>query len=452
MGERKYWNPEMETMPREKMIKLQGGNLRSFVKHAYENTSFYQKLYDEAGVKPEDIQSLEDIVKLPTFCKDDLRRTARETGDPFAGMLAVPPTQIYRWWTSTGTTGAPSIPLQTKEDFLDAVELNSRIHWMVGARPGDPYLFIFFRANADIPNIQMSMENIGCPIINLCTFFMPNPGLPSELERVIYTLKKAKERFGNRRAILGMGTGPFYGLVAYLKSQGMDPLEVFGGIKATWLAGDILLKPVREQLERDIGCGVFEYGGGAELAWILECEAHEGLHTQDDLVYLEILDPETHKPVAPGEMGELTATSFWLRGTPYIRFRVEDIVNLNREPCTCGRTTTRVTYFGRMGQKVCVQGKDIYARHVAEALRSNPETDVDDYHIVIYKKPVQETLRIKSTFNEALTKDKEELKRRVEKQLQEKLGVPTEIEWIKKEEVIMSMHKVLRMIDLTKAH
>lgn len=222
------------------------------------------------------------------------------------------------------------------------------------------------------------------------------------------------------------------------------------GIKSAWLAGDILLKNVREQLEGDTRWGVFDYGGSAELGWFCECEAHEGLHAQDDMVCLEVLDPETHEPVAPGEMGELTATSFWLRGTPYIRFRVEDIVTMNREPCTCGRTTTRVIYFGRISQKVCVRGKDIYARQVAETLRANPKTNTDDYHIIICQKPVQETLRIRSTFYEALTKDKEELKQRIEKQFQEKLGVPTEIEWIKKEEIIMAVHKVLRIIDLTK--
>ena len=137
--DQKYYDPEIECMPRPELEALQLERLKDMVAYAYDNTVYYKRAFDEAGVKPGDIESLDDIAKFP-FCDKKTERETQHVGSFFGEMCSVPEEEVIFMATSSGSTGVPTVSPFTQEDFDLWQDTEARLFWQAGMRPNDRYV------------------------------------------------------------------------------------------------------------------------------------------------------------------------------------------------------------------------------------------------------------------------------------------------------------------------
>ncbi len=438
MSERKYWNPNIETMPIEELRRLQLDRLKYQVERAYAFSPLIRKLWDEAKVKPENIKSLDDFTKrVPAIDKEMARQYREESGDPYGGMSVLPPGARFWIHSSSGTTGAPTfLPLTDREIDIFA-ESYCRHFWACGVRPGDTILItvaMFIRANKTLLG---SGNKMGLNVAQ--TDFMDAP-------RVLHTVRYVKPKF------MIFLTPP---LQQELRSEmarlGFDPEEVFSSMDSLIFAGDKLTPKARAIIENEWGCEAFELSGTADLNYFFsECEAHDGLHGWDDMFFLEIVNPETDEPVGPGERGEFIYTSLCDESLAFMRWRSEDIGYINPEPCPCGRTHSRTYFLGRTGYQVSIKGKSLFPAEIHEALEDYPETDHGLFQIIKYASDM-DTLRLKIGLRGGETAEPEGMRERVGAGLEKRFGFPVEMEFVPDVELLAigPPHKIPRIDDRT---
>ena len=448
MGEaerEKYWNPVVETMPREEIKALQSKRLIREVTHAYHNAPYYKKSFKEAGITPEDIKTIDDTDKLPILYKDDLREWRKQTGDPFGGVLAVDlDEKVLVINASTGTTGIPSIFAYTWNDRLQATEQETRMKWMRGFRPGDVVYFTGFRWHGYVVQAYSGGDQIGTTGILDCGY--PLPFLAQKHAIAIKNLKPD---------IYAGPTLSLYSIIEAAKKIGEDPKTVFQSCKSLDIGyGDIVTRAVRRRVEAETGVDVekiYDWGGVADPLWYFgDCEFHAGVHSCDDLFYVNICDFESHEPLAEGERGEIVVTNLFAEATPILRWGTEDTGILNTERCDCGRTYSRVTYLGREAFAANIKGTMTFPSEIENTLGDIP--GFTEYFTVLkYKKGPMETLKLKLAVDKTKIKDMDEFVGEVKKALKEKMGVDSEIEVVESvSELPFVGHKVIKLLDLTK--
>ena len=313
------WNETYECMPVEKLQAFQLDKLRETVSWVQEKVPFYQQKLAELGVGADDIQTLEDVAKLPMTVKTDLRDNY-----PF-GLCAVPLSDVIRVHASSGTTGKPITGPYTEDDLAQWTECMARNMWAAGIRPQDvvqnAYGHGLFTGGL---GFHQGATHIGCTVV---------PTSSGLTERQITIMQD----FGTTVLF----ATPSYALTIAEKAEDMGvdvkslPVRVgvFGA--EPWSPG------MREEIEERLGIKAMEAYGLTELCGpgvAFDCEAQDGLHINEDHFLAEIVDPQTLEPVPLGEKGELIFTSLQRRAMPMIRYRTKDITRLRRETCSCGRT------------------------------------------------------------------------------------------------------------------
>jgi len=373
---KKYWDEKFETMPLEQMRAFQLEKLKETVRWVYERVPHYKQKFDEKGVKPEDIQKLEDLAQLPFTVKTDLRDHY-----PF-GLCAVPMNEVVRIHASSGTTGKPITGPYTREDLDQWAECMARNLWSAGVRPDDlvqnAYGMGLFTGGL---GFHQGAERIGCAIV---------PASSGMTERQVTLLKD----FGTTVLF----STPSYGLTIAERAadMGVDfqklPLRVgvFGA--EPWSL------EMKQEIEERMGIAAHEAYGLTEMMGpgvSFSCEGDTpGLHVNEDHIFPEIIDPVTEEPVGLEEQGELVFTAIQRRAMPLLRYRTRDITTLSRRPCSCGRSLVVMhKVLGRSDDMMIISGVNVFPSQIESILLEVPEVE-PQYVIIIKKKGYLDALHV----------------------------------------------------------
>ncbi|MCK4862790.1 MAG: hypothetical protein KAS25_00770, partial [Dehalococcoidales bacterium] len=364
MNSGEYWNPVLETLPREKLRQLQLIKFREIFTWAYEHSKFYHKLYSDAGMEPGDIKTFDDIRRVPKMEKSMMRDVQGKEPFPYGDILCVPLEQVTDYRQTSGTTGQPIYQADTWQDWEYSTECYSYALFAQGYRCGDR-LFVPFGYNIFIAfwAYHYAGEKLGCEVI---------PGGVLNTEARILKMQELKAT--------AMGATPTYvlGMAETARRMGIDPpKDLF--IRKITVAGEPggSIPATRKRMEEAWGAKVYDQVGSTEIGhWGWECQHQSGLHVNEALFLVEIEDVDTGEPITgPGKRGKMVVTSYNRMAQPCIRFDVKDLIQWNAQPCDCGRTFRLLEggLKGRADDITKVKGVLLSPTAIEEVVRDIPQ-------------------------------------------------------------------------------
>lgn len=369
------FNEKIETMSRQAMKELQLEKLKHIVKYAYDNVAFYREKYDAAGVKPEDIRTLEDIRKLPYTVKSDLRDNY-----PY-GLSAVKMDDIIRVHASSGTSGKPTVVIYTDNDLDMWSECMARLITMAGVTKRDIVQVCFgYGLFTGALGLHQGLEKVGATVI---------PASSGNTERQIMLMKDL--------GVTGIVSTPSYALhiseimakMGYKKEDFKLKWGLFGSEAST--------VEMHKELQNKLGLFPTDNYGLSEIIGpgvSGECLQKCGMHINEDHFYPEIIDEKTLEAKPDGEWGELTLTTLDKEGMPVIRYRTKDITRLISEPCACGRTLVRMDRIrGRSDDMLKIRGVNVFPSQIESVLMEMPEIG-GQYHITVKRENYSDILEV----------------------------------------------------------
>ena len=428
----KIRDPKIECMSREEMKDLQSEKLVKQVKNVYENVEFYRKKMDELGVKPEDIKSIDDIVKLPFTTKEDLRANY-----PF-GLLAVPQSKIARVQGTSGTTGKLTLASYTEKDVDVWGECVARCLTMAGLTSEDKlhicYGYGLFTGGL---GLDFGARALGC---------MSIPMSSGNTQRQLMCM----EDFG----ATAFACTPSYALYlseAAKEAGVVDKLQLKVGINGA----EPWTEEMRLEIEDNLNINCFDIYGLCEITGpgvAMDCIHHKGLHIFEDHFYPEVLDPVTHEPVADGETGELVFTTLSKEGMPLIRYRTKDLTSMDRSVCDCGRTLPRISKFkGRTDDMKVIRGVNVFPTQVETALLSIGDGVAPHYMLIVDRENNLDVLTVMVEVDERYFSDEiralEGLKKKIAGVLKQALGLSVNVKLVEPKTIARSEGKAKRVID-----
>ncbi|MDI7260116.1 MAG: phenylacetate--CoA ligase family protein [Thermodesulfobacteriota bacterium] len=402
---RKYFDPEMELMDREELEALQFHQLKLQLRRCYRNSEFYREKFEKAGIKPEDIRSLDDVTHLPFITKQDLM-VEQQAHPPFGRYTVAPPETWAELRPSPGTTSIPINTIWSHEDIKHISRWTARTMWNFGVRPGDIIQngFGYGIWVAGI-SVHYAARELGCFVIPIGTtksewqidYFL-NPGSTVLLCTPSYALNIAES----------------------LKQRGISPEDIplrigcFGGETGAEVPA------TRDKIEKGLGIQAFDCYGLTVIGPIIatECSKKAGIHWIEDHLLVEIIDPETLKPSAPGEVGVLVITHLTKEATPMIRYWTDDYARLDKRKCKCGRTHARSVggVFGRAEDRILCEDGSFFPAQVENVVRGLDGLS-DEFCIELTTHPESGkdtcTLIVESLKDEAIPQNTSQLKERL---------------------------------------
>lgn len=407
--ERKYWNEKIETMPRPELEKLQLERLKEIVKFSYENSPYYKRTFDAAGVSPDDIHELSDLAKFP-FINKQTERETQGVGSFLGELCCVPEEEVIFISSSSGSTGVPTISPFTKEDFDEFQDTESRWFWQVGMRPKDRYIHALnFSLYVGGPDV-IGAQNLGA----LCIW---GGTLPSE--RLLFVLKTYQPTI--------IWTSPSYAwyLGETAKKNGIDPKKDLA-IKTIIVAGEMggSIETTRKAIEDLWGAKVYDFYGLSDIygACAAMCDAKDGLHIAEDQIYVETVDLHTGKVIPNGQVGELVYTTLRKKARPMIRFRTGDIGRIDQTKCSCGRTHGRIHILGRKDDMFIVSAVNVFPSDI-EAVIRGIKGITGEYLVRIFEKDLTCKYNVEVEKNADNSETDEELAARVFSAIKARVGV-----------------------------
>jgi len=427
-----YWQPKLELMERKELEELQLQRLKSVVEKVYKNVPFYENKFKQAGITPQDIKSLKDLVKLPTTKKQDLRDNY-----PF-GLFAVPLEEVVRVHASSGTTGKPTVVGYTAKDIETWSDLMARDFVMVGVEKSDIFQnavnYGFFTGGL---GVHYGIERMGA---------MAVPSGVGNTERQLEIMMD----FG----VTVLHCTPSYAL--YLaetaKAKGVvDRLSLRIGCFGAEPWSD----ESRKELEETLHIKAYDSYGLSEMMGpgvAFECQEQNGLHIWEDHFLIEILD-KNEQPCAPGEPGELVITSLTKEAMPLIRYHTGDVTYIMEEKCGCGRVSRKLHRFlGRADDMLIVRGINVFPSQIEDVLVSIPEIGNYFQVVVDRKKHGLDEISIQVELkDEAFTGELSDLARiqkKTEEKLKSVLNVRSKIELVEKGSIPRTAGKSKKVVDL----
>lgn len=425
----------IDFLPLEQLRSIQLSRLKYIVKRAYDNVQLFRKRMDERGLTPEDIQSLDDITKLPFTVKNDLRDNY-----PF-GLFASPLQEIVRFHASSGTTGKPIVVAYTKEDIDDWATAMLRSFAACGVHSGDivqnAYGYGLFTGGL---GAHYGAEKIGASVI---------PISGGNTDRQIMIMKD----FGV--TVICCTPSYFIHIIERAKELGVDlkslPLRigVFGAEPWT--------EDMRKRIESDSGIKAYDIYGLSEIVGpgvAMECKYQAGPHIFEDMFYPEIIDPETGKVLPDGQEGELVLTTLCKRAMPMIRYRTRDITALVSEKCQCGRTIRRLRRIGRRSDDMLIiRGVNVYPSQIEAALLK-VEGTLPHYMIIVDREKGLDRLEVQVEVTPEVFSDTisvmEQLQARISHSIETITGLRAEVRLVAPRTLQRSEGKAKRVIDKRK--
>ncbi len=344
------WDPQHETMDRERLEELQLERLRGVLARVYDKVPFYRTALDASGFAPGDVTSLADLGRLPFTEKNDFRDHY-----PY-GLFAVPLDEVVEIHSSSGTTGKAVVGGYTKADLDTWTELVCRLAVAVGAHPGDVAQIAFgYGMFTGGFGLHYGLQRAGVAVV------------PISAGNTARQLKVMKD-FGTTILI----ATPSYAL--YL-GEAVDKLHTDRSklrLRLGMFGAETCSEEARVRIEERLPIRATDNYGLTELTGpgvAGECECRSGMHISEDHFIAECLDPVTGEPVGEGEVGELVVTALTRECSPVLRYRTRDLTTLTREPCACGRTTARMgKVVGRTDDMFIISGVNIFPSHVESVL------------------------------------------------------------------------------------
>jgi phenylacetate-CoA ligase len=427
------YNVEFETLPREALEAIQLRRLQATLERVYAVVPFYRSKFQEAGITPADVQTLEDLQRVPFTSKQDLRDNY-----PF-GLFAVPMDNVVRIHASSGTTGKPTVVGYTARDIQTWSELMARALAAGGATRGDiihnAYGYGLFTGGL---GIHYGAERLGASVI---------PISGGNTKRQIMIMKD----FGPTI----LTCTPSYAL--YLAEVAIEMGIGFGDLKfkSGLFGAEPWSEKMREEIERKLHLDAVDIYGLSEVMGpgvAVECvEAKRGLHVFEDHFIPEIIDPETGHVLPYGAMGELVFTSISKEAFPVIRYRTRDITSLSPEPCVCGRTHLRMNRVsGRTDDMLIIRGVNVFPSQI-ESVLMEVEGVEPHYQLVVDREENLDVLTVlvelgERTFSDEV-KQLQNLERKIAKNIKEYLGVSAKVKLVEAKTIERSEGKAKRVID-----
>ena len=426
-----YWNPEIETMDQESLRRMQSDLLVKLVKYVYNRSPFYKERFDEAGIKPEDIQSVEDVGKLPFTKKQDLRDTYP------TGMFCVKNTDVVRFHASSGTTGKPTVVGYTQTDLDTWTESLARGFTAIGLGADDiiqvSYGYGLFTGGL---GVHYGSEGIGATTL---------PASSGNTERQITLMEDL-----NVTAVCCTPSYFSY-LIEVAEKEGRSLLKN-ENLRVGIFGAEPWSESLRKRIEERSGIKAYDVFGTSELSGPLftECEAQDGMHVWSDMFLFEILDSETNEPVPDGEVGELVVTTLIKEALPLIRYRVGDLASLQTEVCKCGRTHPRLMRLkGRSDDMVVVRGVNVFPGQVEYVLVKFPEVS-PHFMIVIDRVGELDSMTVQVELIEMKSDkldDYHKLKANIEAELRSIMTISAAVEFVGPGTIPRSEGKAKRVTD-----
>ncbi len=430
------WDEKFETMSTDEMQAFQLGKLKETIAWVYERVPFYKRKFDEVGVKPADIQTLEDLGRLPFTVKTDLRDNY-----PF-GLCAVPMNQVVRVHASSGTTGKPITGPYTAEDLDQWANCMARNMAAAGITSDDivqnSYGLGLFTGGL---GFHQGAEKLGCTVI---------PASSGMTERQVTLMKD----FGSTVLFCT----PSYALTIAEKASdmGVDIREL--PLRVGIFGAEPWTVEMRDEIEQRMGIDACEAYGLTELGGpgtSFSCAAKDGyLHINEDHIMAEIIDPVTEEVLPLGEKGELVFTAIQRRAMPMIRYRTRDITELKREKCSCGRTLLKMKkVFGRSDDMLIISGVNVFPSQIESILLDVPQVE-PQYVLIIRKKGYLDALSVDVEAKPEVYDLGEEKLREVEKEIEARIrgiiGIGVKVRAVPPKSIERSEGKAKRVFDARK--
>ncbi|WP_025270268.1 phenylacetate--CoA ligase family protein [Hippea sp. KM1] len=427
------YDDELETLPKEVLEALQLKSLRNTVERVYNLVPFYKKKFDEAGVKPDDVKTLDDLKRLPFTTKQDLRDNY-----PF-GLFTIPLEQVVRVHASSGTTGKPTVVGYSKRDIEVWSNLMARSFAAAGVEKGDiiqnAYGYGLFTGGL---GAHYGGEKLGATVI---------PISGGNTKKQIMIMKD----FGS--TVLTATPSYTLYLAETIRDMGIkrDELKIRVGI----LGAEPWSEEMRNMIEEKLNIDAIDIYGLSEIMGpgvAIECkEAKHGLHIWEDAFIPEIIDPETGEVLPDGEEGELVITTILKEAMPLIRYRTRDITRIIKEPCICGRTHRRIERIkGRSDDMLIIRGVNIFPSQI-EALLMETEGVEPHYQLIVDRINNLDTLEVKVEVSEKLFSDEikhlQRLKERIEKDIKDLYGITVKVTLTEPKSLQRFEGKAKRVID-----
>ena len=428
------WAKE-ETLPREEIEKIQLDKLKTTVSYIYDRVKPYRDKMDAAGVKPEDIQTLEDLKKLPFTYKADFRDHYPD------GLFAVDKKEIVRYHASSGTTGKPTVVGYTRNDLDIWLNNVARLACMGGATADDVAQISFgYGTFTGALGLHGGLEKIGAAVIPMSSgntnkqiMFLQDMGVTLLVATPSYALHLGEE----------------------LRHRGIDPskdLKIHIGL----FGGEGMTEPMRDEMHKVWGdqfvCtqnyGMSELCGPGVAG---ECTELCGMHINEDWFIPEVIDPETEEVLPPGELGELVVTCLGKEALPLVRYRTGDLTRLMYEPCKCGRTTVRMENLsGRADDMLVIRGVNVFPTQIESVILEMEEFE-PHYLLIVGRENNTDTMELQVEVRPEFYSDEINkmlaLKKKLGGRLQSVLGLGVNVKLVEPRSIERSVGKAKRVID-----
>ena len=431
-----YYQKEIETAPREEILRIQNEKIRKQVKHVYENVPYYRNLMEEKGLTPDDIQSVDDIKKLPFLSKADLREAY-----PY-GLLAVDLNDCVRIHSTSGTTGKRVVAFYTQHDVDLWNECCARAIVAAGGNEEDVvqvcYGYGLFTGGAGLDG---GSHKVGCLTL---------PMSSGNTDRQIQFMM-------DLNATIICCTPSYAAFIGEtLAEKGYKPED--NKLKAGIFGAEPWTEEMRQSIEKSLGIKAYDIYGLTETSGpgvAFECEAQNGMHINEDHFYAEIIDPDTGEVLPEGSKGELVFTALDKEAFPLLRYRTRDICILSREKCSCGRTHVKMCKpMGRSDDMLIIRGVNVFPSQIETVLLNEGYTP--NYQIEIGRKNNTDTLDIYVEADPSRISDKiadiQDMEAGLASAMRTMLGIGPKIHLVPPKTITRSEGKAVRVIDNRKLH
>lgn len=426
------WNSSKECMSRDEMRNLQGERLKKLVHNVYHNTPFYRRKMQEMDITPDDINSIDDIVKLPFTTKQDLRDNY-----PY-GLFAVPMSQIIRLHASSGTTGNPTVVGYTRKDLAIWSEMIARCLSAFGGTKNDifsvAYGYGLFTGGL---GMHYGVEHLGATVIPMSS---GNTAKQIQLMR----------DFG----ATALACTPSYALfLGESIAASKIPREQFK-LRIGILGAEPWTENMRNEIENKLGINAYNVYGLSEIMGpgvSYECECKSGSHIVEDHFFPEIISPDTLEQLEPGAQGELVFTTLTKEGLPLLRYRTKDLCSLIDEPCSCGRTNVRMSRIvGRSDDMLIIRGVNVFPSQIESVILEFEEFE-PHYMIIVDRVNNLDVFQVQVEVREQFYTDEinrlMELKKKLGHRIQSVLGLGADVKLVEPRSIQRSEGKAKRVID-----
>lgn len=431
----RYWNEKEETMSRDELRTLQSERLVKLVERVYNNVEHYRAKMDEAGLKPSDIKSVDDLSKLPFTYKKDLRDTY-----PF-GLFACPMEDIVRIHASSGTTGKQTVVGCTANDIAMWSDIVARALTAAGVTRKSvvqiAYGYGLFTGGL---GAHYGAERIGAAVV---------PASVGNTQRQI----RSMHDFGTTHLCCTPSYALYIAETIEENKLDIDDFKLEAGV----FGAEPWTEEMRREIERRLHIKAYDIYGLSEIIGpgvAYECECQKGMHINEDLFIAEIIDPDTGEVLPEGSMGELVFTTLTKEGLPLIRYRTRDITSLNYDKCECGRNFVRMNKpQGRSDDMLIIRGVNVFPSQIEDVLLKLGETS-PYYMLIVDRVGTLDTLEIQVELSDNMFSDSvrgiEDLEKKIRANIESTLGIAAKIKLVEPKNIQRSEGKAVRVIDKRK--